>query len=365
MPQPLKEYVGEDLVREIAGRFADVHSPFASEAFTTSVTATLDALELKDRIASIARGLRDHLPSDYGAALELVVAVATTEPPLNGWAAWPLCTFVELFGVDHPDSSLPAMEHLTKRASCEFAIRPFLREHFDAALDQLVTFTSNTDEAVRRLASEGTRPRLPWGTAVPVLLENPRVGLGLLELLRHDPSETVRRSVANHLNDLSKTHPELVVSTVERWLVEEEPVDQRMIEHGLRTLVKQGSEQALQVLGFSSTPEVIVERFDVSPTEISIGDTVTLSAVVRSTGESPQRLVVDFVVHHVNADGSTSPKVFKWTKLDLEPGGEEELRKRRPIRNGTTRTYRAGVHRVELQIGGQVLADTDFDIRGQ
>jgi 3-methyladenine DNA glycosylase AlkC len=317
---------------------------------------------LKDRIASIAGGLRGHLPPDFDAALRIVVSVARAEPPIDGWAAWPLCTFVELFGVDHPESSLPAMEHLTMRASCEFAIRPFLQHHLDAAYEQLVSFTASSDENVRRLASEGTRPRLPWGKAVPVLVENPHLGLALLERLRHDPSEMVRRSVGNHLNDLSKTHPDLVTSTIRSWLAEQPAVERKMAEHGLRTLVKQGSTDALQILGFSSTPDVVIEEFEVFPRVVPVGGSITLTLAVRSLGRSAQHLMIDFVVHHINADGSTSPKVFKWTKLELEPRVVVQLRKRRPIRSGTTRTYRPGFHRVELQVGGQVLAESGFDI---
>jgi 3-methyladenine DNA glycosylase AlkC len=363
MPPPLKDFVDRDLVQELAERFVDIHPSFDSGAFVATVSPTLDALELKDRIASIAQGLRDHLPSDFQTALSIVVAVARAEPPMSGWSAWPLCTFVELFGVDDPEPALAAMEHLTKRASCEFAIRPFLIEHFEAAYATLQEFTTSPNEDVRRLASEGTRPRLPWGKRVPTLMDDPTIGLSLIAPLRHDASELVRRSVANHLNDISKTHPDLVTDTARQWLQEEPPADRRMIEHALRTLVKQGSPEAMSVLGFSSSPSVVVDHFDVIPNTIAVGDSIVFAASVRSTGSSTQHLIVDFVIHHVNAGGTTTPKVFKWTRLQLEPGDTASLRRKRTIRHGSTRTYRTGRHRVDLQVGGRILAQSHFDIQ--
>ncbi len=187
------------------------------------------------------------------------------------------------------------------------------------------------------------------------LLDDPRPGLALLHRLRHDPSETVRRSVANHLNDVAKTHPELVVETVAAWM-DEPATDHRMVAHALRTLVKRGEPGALAVLGFTTEPQVAVERFAVSPATVEMGEHITLAADLRSVADAPQRLVVDFVVHHVNASGATSPKVFKWTTVDLGPGEQRALTKRRLIQQASTRTYRAGTHRVELQVGGQVVA---------
>jgi 3-methyladenine DNA glycosylase AlkC len=254
------------------------------------------------------------------------------------------------------------MEHVTKRMSCEFAVRPFLRDHFVATYARLELFTAHDDERVRRLSSEGTRPRLPWGMQVQRLLDDPAPGIALLERLRHDPSETVRRSVANHLNDVAKEHPELVVDTVARWL--NEPATERsMVSHALRTLVKRGEPAALAVLGFTTDAEVEVDAFTVSPAVVEMGDRIVLQAEVRSTATSHQRLVIDFVIHHVNASGETSPKVFKWTTVELDPGEHRTLQKRRLIQQASTRTYRAGKHPVELQIAGRVVAASSFEVR--
>jgi 3-methyladenine DNA glycosylase AlkC len=254
------------------------------------------------------------------------------------------------------------MEHLTKRASCEFAIRPFLLAHWDVAYARLVEFTANDDEAVRRLPSEGTRPRLPWGMRVPRLIEDPGPGLALISRLRNDHSETVRRSVANHLNDIAKDHPDLVVATVRDWAAAEPPVERRMLAHALRTLVKAGNSGALEVLGFTPEASLDVVGFSVTPDVVTMGDRITLEAKLLSTAAADQHIVVDFVIHHVNASGGTSPKVFKWTTLTIAPGEAVTLQKRRMIQQASTRTYRAGTHRVELQVAGTVMAETAFEV---
>jgi 3-methyladenine DNA glycosylase AlkC len=354
--------VDQAVVEELAARFTAVAPQFDGAAFVADLMAALPDLELKARMEAIARRIAAELGADYRNALASLVAVAKAEPPIAGFAAWPLATYVELFGVDDPAASLPAMEHITKRMSCEFAIRPFLREHWEAAYAQLVAFTSHGDPAVRRLASEGPRPRLPWGGRVARLVDDPRPGLALVTRLRHDPSEDVRRSVANHLNDVAKDRPDLVIDTVAPWLDERPPVDRKMIAHALRSLVKSGNPRALAVLGFTTSAAIDIIAFDVAPPRVELGDRIELTATLRSTADTAQRLVVDFLIHHPTASGGTSSKVFKWTVLDLEPGAEITLTKRRQIVNASTRTYSAGRHTVVLQVAGSVVAEASFDV---
>jgi len=362
MAEPLKHLVDRRVVEDIATRIAQVEARFDAERFVTDLVAALPALELKPRIEALARGIAAGLSDDYRQALEIVVAVARAEPAIEGFAAWPLCTFVEVFGVDDPAASLPAMEHLTKRASCEFAIRPFLRRHWEPAYAQLVEFTANDDEAVRRLSSEGTRPRLPWGIRVPRLIDDPAPGLALIDRLRNDPSQTVRRSVANHLNDVAKDHPDLAVATVREWAAADPSVERSVLTHALRSLVKAGDPGALEALGYTTDAALDVLSFTVTPHVVRMADHVTLEAELRSTATGDQTLVVDFIIHHVKTAGGTSPKVFKWKTLTIAPGEAMTLQKRRMIQQTSTRTYRAGSHRVELQVAGAVVAAAAFEV---
>ena len=356
----MKNQFDRALAELLARRFAEVQPDFDADRFTDVVTAAFPELELKARIDAIADELRRALPDDYPTALARVLAVAEKEG-IEGFTAWPLCSFVERHGLDDPAASLDAMEHLTRRFSCEFALRPFLVAHLETTLGAVRGWTTSPHEAVRRLASEGTRPRLPWAPQVPELIEDPGIGIDVVRALRHDPSDSVRRSVANHLNDIAKDHPGRVVDLCAGWL-REPATDPAMIRHALRTLVKKGDAGALAALGFTTAPEIEVEAFTITPAAIRLGRSITLTATLTSTAAIGQRLVVDFIVHHVGASGATTPKVFKWRNLDLEPGATVELVKRRRIATASTRRYHAGVHRVELQVAGQVVAERAFEL---
>lgn len=368
MAQPLKEHITADTVERLAAGMAAVDKRFDATRFVAAVEPRLDQLELKDRVNLLADELAHDLDarSDYPAALESVVRLAESEP-IEQWAvgmfaAWPLCSFVERHGLGHPVESLAAMPVLTKLWSCEFAIRPFLDRHPDLTWRYLTEWRRDEHEAVRRLVSEGTRPLLPWASRVPSLTDQPDRGLDLIAPLRTDPAETVRRSVANHLNDVAKLAPELVTTTLAAWTSSDDPPDDRLVRHALRTLIKNGDPAAMALLGFDTDPSVAVEAFTCEPRAILLGDSIELTATIRSASDRDQHLVVDYVIHHPTATGAVSPKVFKWTHLRLQAGATATLSKRRALKAISTRTYQAGWHRVELQVAGRVLAETGFDL---
>jgi 3-methyladenine DNA glycosylase AlkC len=355
---PLKDRFDRETVADLARRVQRVEAEFDAEAFTDDVVAGFPPLELKDRVNLVADRLAAYLPAHYPEALAIVVAVAESGP--DQWTGWPLCSFVERHGVGWPEESLDAMAQLTQVWSCEFAIRPFLDHHFELTREYLRRWVHDERAAVRRLSSEGTRPLLPWGPRVAPLTEDPSIGIELITELRHDESEVVRRSVANHLNDVAKAHPDLVVDVLTDWVAE--GVDVGMVRHALRTLVKRGNQRALALLGYSTEPDLRVESFTCTPTSLALGERVSLTATLTSKTDHDQRLVVDFVIHHVNASGETSPKVFKWTTIELAPHDSVELTKRRQIVTGSTRRYWSGHHRVDLQVAGRVVATTGFDL---
>ncbi len=359
----LKGFVDSALVGRLAGRLAAVAPGFDADGFQSTATAGLDDLELKDRIAQIADCLAGHLPSRFPEAVAVVVAAADNpDPPIGGWEAWPLNTFVERHGAAWPEESLDAMERLTRHASSEFAIRPLLERHREATFARLERWVEHPDEAVRRLVSEGTRPLLPWGTRVKALREDPEPGLALISRLIGDPSETVRRSVANHLNDVAKDHPERAVEVARGWMADGSGETAALVSHALRTLVKRGDPGALAVLGFATDAAVEVLEFSCEPTLVAVGGRTTLTARLRSTAAEPCRMVADWVVHYVKASGSTSPKVFKGRVFDLEPGQEVELRRRLSLADMSTRTHHPGVHRVVLQVAGRAVAEVRFEL---
>jgi 3-methyladenine DNA glycosylase AlkC len=359
----LKDFVDAALVERLTARMTAVYSAFDGERFAGAVAPALAGLELKGRIALIADALADRLPPPYPEAVGIVVAAAEhPDPPIDGWQAWPLNTFVERHGVEHPEVSLDAMERLTRYASSEFAIRPLLERYPETVFVRLERWAAHPNEAVRRLVSEGTRPLLPWGMRVAALREQPERGLALAGRLRGDASEVVRRSVANHLNDVSRDHPDLAVATARRWAEDDREATREVLRHGLRTLVKKGHPGALRVLGFDHAVRIAVERLTIEPREARIGERVEVSALLRSEEDTPCRVVVDLVVHYVRAGGRSSPKVFKWKVVDLEPGETVDLRRRLALADMSTRTHHPGRHRVALQAAGVVVAEAAFDL---
>ena len=369
MAEPLKNGFDRALVERIASAAAEVSAAFDRRGFEQGVLERLDDLELKDRVNLMADELLAALGGDYLAALPAVVEIATLvagEPDgSEAWGtsmeAWPLCSVVERHGAADPEASLAAMERLTVSFSCEFAIRPLLEHHLDQTLAACHAWTRSPTPAVRRLPSEGTRPYLPWGPKVPALLDDPELGIALITELRHDPDEVVRRSVANHLNDIARDHPDRVAEIAATWL-DEPATDPAMVRHALRGLVKKGHPGAMAALGFATEPDVEIEGFMVTPDEIRLGDSIELEATIRSTGSDVQRMVVDFVIHHIGARGEANPKVFKWTTVELDPGASATLRKRRTIQTASTRRYHAGIHRTELQIAGTIVAADAFEL---
>lgn len=376
MPEPFKNFVGPALARTTAARFREVWPAFPEKRFLSLATEGLDTLELKDRIRRFAEALGATLPADFDKAAGLLEAslapISRTPgkpeekvfgPGLSGWAVWPLTEYVAAKGIDHPERSFACMHALTQRASCEFAIRPFLVKYPDKTLAMLLRWAKDPNEDVRRLASEGSRPRLPWGLRLQSFVKDPSPCLPILDLLHDDPSETVRRSVANHLNDISKDHPDLAAKTAERWLADGKATTRKLVSHALRSLVKSGHASSLALLGFGTAKGISVRRFAVSPASLRVGEKLRLDFEVANAGKSPNSLVIDYAVHLKKANGSLRPKVFKGTKRVLAPGETVALSLNHAIREVTVRTYHAGVQEIELLVNGSVLAKGSFKLK--
>ena len=375
MAQPFKERISGELIRSAAAHLWRVWPEFPRRRFTARATDGLDQLELKARVAHVADALAACLPRDFDAAaavLEASLAEARDDDDLKalvtggdglaGWVVWPMTDFVARYGLAHPRRSLRALHALTQRNTAEYAIRPFLIEHRELTMKTLTSWLDDPSPHVRRLVSEGTRPRLPWGVQLQHLVEDPRPCLPLLARLQDDPSGYVRRSVANHLNDISKDHPDVVV----RWLRDHLPgapkARQATLRHAARTLVKQGDKRALRAfgLGRSLRGEASLQ---LAPRRARVGGAVTLAVTLTSDARQAQDLVVDYVVHHVKQDGGSRAKTWKGWKLRLAAGEQRALQKSHSLRPVTTRRDHPGVHRVELVVNGDVVAASSFELR--
>jgi 3-methyladenine DNA glycosylase AlkC len=358
MAEPFKNLVNREVVEELAG-WLEAAGPLDSHAFVSDAMDGLEALELKDRVRHLSTVLHRHLEPDYRDALAHIVRalpppLQSTKGVTSSIGIWPLCHFVESFGVDDPDASLPALYELTRRFSAEFAIRPFIDRWPEQTLGLLARWALDPDPHVRRLVSEGSRPRLPWGMRLQALVDDPSPLLPLLEVLRDDDEEYVRRSVANNLNDISKDNPDLVVEVCGRWLEGASGERRKLVRHALRTLVKAGHEGALEVLGFGP-PAVEVDLG--GDTEARIGSSVSLTLRLTSTADHEQSLVVDYAMHSPGARGRTNRKVFKWATRALAAGAEIVLRRQHSLRPVSTRRTLPGTYRFELLVNGRSLGE--------
>jgi 3-methyladenine DNA glycosylase AlkC len=332
--------------------------PRAADAF--------DGMSLRERADALRDALLADIPGDYATLARVVRSAAAGDPAFTGWLIWPVTSAVAARAVDEGtdasfDDALALLAELTGRLTAEFAVRTLLRHDLDRALQTISGWTDSPDEHVRRLASEGTRAYLPWAVRVPALLARPGVTVGIVDALYRDDSEYVRRSVANHLNDLSRDSPALVVETARRWLASPAPTTPALVRHALRTLVKRGDPGALALLGFAPA-SVEIEGPHLADTRVAWGDEVRFTAAIRNTGAESARLSIDYVVHHRRANGTLSTKVFKLATADLAPGEELTVDRTHSFRAITTRRYYPGEHAVALQVNGIATPAVTFEL---
>lgn len=357
MAEPLKNHYGPEIPARIGTMIAAVYPAFDRKAFLRDALDGYQALELMPRGRHLARTLRRHLPAAYPKAIAILLA--SIEPPgtprgsdLGTFIYMPHTFFVAEYGLDHFELSLQAQYELTQRFTAEFSIRLFLERHPEATLARLRIWATDPSEHVRRLVSEGTRPRLPWAPRLRGFQRDPGPVLELLELLKDDPELYVRRSVANNLNDIGKDHPELLAQVARRWLKGASPERAWVVRHALRSAVKRGEPGALAALGFGATAQVAVSQVRISPRRAPIGSAVMLSFTLTNTSPRQQRVLVDFQVHFVKAGGKTNPKVFKLKVVELAPGERVDLSKKISLAEMSTRRHHSGRHRVELLLNG-------------
>ena len=335
-----------------------VHADFPHDAFLEDALTGFGPLSLTGRGFQIAAALRKHLPAEYPQAIDVLLA-STAQPhehrASGGMAAFlymPHLFFVAQHGLDHFEDSMRAQYALTQLFTAEFSIRAYLEKHPEATLARLREWTRDPSPHVRRLVSEGTRPRLPWAPRLRAFQKDPRPVIELLELLKDDPELYVRRSVANNLNDIGKDHPELLTTVAKRWLRGASEERRWIVNHALRSAVKRADPGALGALGYGTKAEVSLRNKRVTPERLKIGGSVTVSFTLVNTRASAQRIMVDLVVHFVKARG-TGAKTFKMKALTLAPRGQVTVSKKIGLKQLTTRKHYPGVHEVETLINGR------------
>jgi len=364
----LKDQFGESAPRAIAAMIRAVHGDFPHDDFLRDALAGYGPLSLTARGQQIAGVLRKHLPQDYPRAISILlesVDRAHEHRAAGGMAAFlymPHTYFISRYGLEHFEESMRAQHALTQRFTAEFSIRAYLENHPEATLKRLHEWATDPSEHVRRLVSEGTRPRLPWAARLRAFQKDPRPVLELLELLKDDPSLYVRRSVANNLNDIGKDHPQLLVATVKRWLRGASAERRWIVNHALRSAIKRADAGALAALGYGGKADVGVRQVSISPARPKIGGSVTITFTLVNRAAKRQRVLADLVVHFVKKRG-TGAKTFKLTAVELPPRGSASLAKRITLQQLTTRKHYPGVHRVEALLNGRRVKLGEFSLK--
>lgn len=350
-----KNWINPAVVKKTAMVFHDVYPAFDVKRFA-KISTQLKELELKGRVLLITKALKQELPQDYHKSAKLLRA-ALDKNKLTGFELWPLSEYISQFGHDHLDESLDLMYHLTQQFTSEFAIRPFLQKNPGKVLEKLETWLGDESSHVRRWISEGTRPILPWGGKIPSFIESPAT-LHLLEALKYDEELYVRKSIANHLNDITKHHPKLVVTTLKKW-VKDAPAEHAekiawIKRHALRTLIKKGDAGALGLMGVSSGADVEISKFKLSKKTYKVGETLEFSFQLKSVGKKSQKLIVDYGIGFRKANGGLSTKIFKLKGFELPAGESLSITKRHPLKLITTTKFYSGEHEIFVQVNGVI-----------
>ncbi len=368
MAEPLKNQFGIEIPQKIAAMIVGVSPNFATETFLNEVQDGYDDLDLMPRGWKIAEALHHHLPSNYEEAANVLIASLgpklqeTKQAGMAPFLYLPHVLFVAKYGLEHFEASMQAQYELTQRFTAEFSIRPFLERYPEATLARLKTWTQDPSAHVRRLVSEGTRPRLPWAPRLREFQKNPYPVLELLDLLKDDPELYVRRSVANNLNDIGKDHPSLLVEVAHRWLADATDERRWLIRHALRSAVKRADPGAIAALGFRDGVTASIGKVSITPKPVVIGNSISIVFEITNIGSQPQRLLADLRIHFVKANRKTSPKVFKLKTVELAPRETKQLGKVISLADMTTRKHYPGSHSIEILLNGQTFPLGSFEL---
>lgn len=377
MPEPLKNLYNADSIRKVISelqQFTNINeSKFVSDTFENPIW---ENLELKPRMKQIAIAIENQLANNYGsnseksfqAKAEIIIKyskflLGDAEENMNFIYMF-LPEYIEANGINHFDISMVAFEEITKFTSCEFAIRPFILK-YPETLEQLHKWSNHQNAMVRRLSSEGSRPRIPWGIALPIYKKDPTPIIPILENLINDPSETVRRSVANNLNDICKDNPNIAVEIGKKWLQlnpNNENVS-KLVKHGLRTLLKSGNQDALEIFGIKHENLFGITDFQLEKNDIQLSEKLFFDfKLINDKGEKPSKVRVEYVVYFQKSNGKLSPKVFQIGEYELQPNEVKSIKRSHLFRDFTTRKHYAGLHKISIKLNGIEVAALDFEL---
>ncbi|PCJ84532.1 MAG: DNA alkylation repair protein [Flavobacteriales bacterium] len=323
-----------------------------------------ETYELKERMTHTAKILHHFLPTDFEHAthtirriIENLRDVGIKEEVIE-YMFFP--EYIAMYGIHEYESSISAFEFITQFTSCEFAVRPYILKYEEKMLTQLLLWSKHENKKVRRLASEGSRPRLPWAMALPNFKTDPKPILPILNNLKHDACEVVRRSVANNLNDISKDNPQIVVEIAKKWKGINTEIDS-IVKHGCRTLLKQGNTEILKLFGFDSS-HITLSNFKIITSKVSTGGELEFSFSVANKNESNRMVRLEYGLYYMKKNGQLSKKVFKISEREIKPNRTSKITKKHSFKPITTRKFYVGKHQLSIIVNGHENKTADFEL---
>ncbi len=354
-----KMFFTEDSLNKFGDIILKYHPGFDKAGFLELIhDDTWKSLELKEKMRHTTICLQKKLPESFNAALEIIKKAA---PHVKGFEAMTLPDYVELYGKNDWELSLPALGHFTKYSSSEFAIRPYLDENPEKAMEYMLKWAEEDDEKVRRFASEGCRPRLPWAMALPKFKKDPAPVLELLEKLKNDESEFVRRSVANNLNDISKDNPETTLDICTKWYGNSKNTD-AIVKHACRTMLKAGNKRAMILFGFGDPSNIMVENLKTGKDVLYIGEKQQFTFDLAVNENKKCKVRLEYAVYYMKANGKHNKKVFKITENSFGPG-RYPVKRNQSFEDMSTRKHYEGEHQISIIVNGKESAKTSFELK--
>ncbi len=323
-----------------------------------------DGYELKERMRHTARVLHCFLPDNFPQAAnsikQLIANLELAGIKEESVEYMFIPEYISMYGLDDYDSSISAFEVVTQFTSCEFAVRPYILKYPEQMIEQMLQWSNHHHHMVRRLASEGSRPRLPWAIALPSFKHNPSEILPILNNLKHDNCEIVRRSVANNLNDIAKDNPDVVIKISTQWLGLSKETD-KLVKHGCRTLLKQGSPEALKLFGFDSA-HIELSNLMIPEPKVTLGASLTFSFTLLNNSALPTKLRLEYGIYFKKNNGTLSRKVFKISERNIEPNQSYPIIRNQSFKPITTRKLYEGTHQLSIIINGKESKKVPFEL---
>lgn len=367
--EPLKNIFNLQLIDTMANNIAAVYPQFAVKEFIKMASENLDDLEMKPRAFQIYKALLHFLPNNFEESAQICIQSFGAELSENQNSAFGLSVFYYLpfsdwiseqgVAPEKLPTSFKFLSELTKRFTAEFAVRKFLIEFPEQTMDFIHQCSQSNNLHLRRFASEGIRPYLPWGLQIKSFAQNPQPIFEVLQKLMHDENEYVQKSVGNNLNDITKNHPDLVIDFLKPYAQNPTKGQQKIIHLATRNLIKKGYSKAFQLLNYTTQIQCTAQ-LKISPSTIKMGETITLEAQIQSNSTLSQNLLIDYCIYFVRANGKNNTKVFKWKKLLLNSQESLQLQTQYSFKPITTRKYYPGEHFISILINGNEIVKTSF-----